>query len=278
MVMPASLLRRYTEPLIGPGAPKHVNTIRIGTKSLAWWPYRYVSDPDAREVLQLFSDIVASGKHLAVQAHFSHAREVEHPVAQEAVRLIRMTGAQVRSQAPLIRHVNDDAGVWESMWKLQTRLGMTPYYLFVERDTGAQEYFSLPLARALEIFQEAYSRLPGTARTVRGPSMSAGPGKVCILGTTTVPLVGQNSDASTEKCFVLRLIQSRNPEWSRRIFLARFDKDARWFDELRPAFNAEEFFYARQYERQKANADVARRSSGQLSDSDWQLLDVSRLD
>lgn len=85
-------------------------------------------------------------------------------------------------------------------------------------------------------------------------------------------MVGQNSDASTEKCFVLRLIQSRNPEWSRQIFLARFDSDARWFDELRPAFNAEEFFYARQYERQRANAHVARRSSGQLSDSDWQLL------
>ena len=117
MVMSSSILRHYMEGLYGPKSPPYLNTIRIGTKSLAWWPYRYVTDPDAKATLDLFSEIVKSGKHLAIQAHFSHPREAEHPVAQEAIRLIRMTGGQIRSQAPLIRQVNDDANLWEHMWK-----------------------------------------------------------------------------------------------------------------------------------------------------------------
>lgn len=269
MVMPASTMRRYIEPLIGANAPPHLNTIRIGTKSLAWWPYRYVTDPDAKEMLQLFGNITASGRHLTIQAHFTHPREVEHPVAQEAIRLIRMTGAQIRSQAPLINHVNDDADTWSRMWNLQTKLGIVPYYMFVERDTGAREYFSVPLERASRIFNTAHSRLAGTARTVRGPSMSASPGKVCVVGDTV--MLG-------ERCFVLKFLQSRNPEWSQRIFLAKYDPSAVWFDDLRPAFGEEEFFFDSQYRRQRDA--VERGSSGQLSDRDWHeiLSGCERLD
>ncbi|KAK4574353.1 hypothetical protein LTR86_002115 [Recurvomyces mirabilis] len=258
MVMPASTLRHYLEPLFGPGSPPHLDTIRIGTKSLAWWPYRFVHDPDAADILRLFSEITASGKHLTIQAHFSHPREVEHPVTQEAIRLIRMTGAQIRSQAPLIKHVNDQAETWASMWKLQSRLGVIPYYMFVERDTGARDFFSVPLTRALDIFSSAYSQLPGTARTVRGPSMSASPGKVCVLGETTI---------NDRRYFVLKFLQSRNPEWSQKVFLAEFDPNASWFDDLKPAFGAKEFFFNEQYQQQKLNVDGG--SSGQLRDVDW---------
>lgn len=258
MVMSASTLRHYTEVLFGPDSPPHLNTIRIGTKSLAWWPYRFVTDVDAKATLQLFSEIVKSGKHLTIQAHFTHLREVEHPVAQEAIRLIRMTGAQIRSQAPLIRHVNNDPVMWESMWKLQTRLGVIPYYMFVERDTGAREYFSVPLARALEVFNTAYSRLPGTARTVRGPSMSTSSGKISVVGKAFI---------NNQEVFVLKFLQSRNPRWSERVFFAKFDPQVSWSDGLKPAFGETEFFFERQYLQQKERVDEG--SSGQLSDDDW---------
>jgi len=76
--MKASLLRRYIEPLLSPEL-EHVRTIRIGTKSLAYWPYRYVSDADADDILRLFEEIVASGRHVAFMAHFSHPRELSSP-------------------------------------------------------------------------------------------------------------------------------------------------------------------------------------------------------
>jgi KamA family protein len=233
MVMKAKNLRRYIEPLLDPSL-EHVTTIRIGTKSPAYWPYRFVTDPDADDVLQLFEQIRESGRHIAVMAHYSHPRELEKGIAQEAVRRIRSAGATVRCQAPLVRHVNDSAELWAALWKQQVRLGAIPYYMFVERDTGPKNYFEVPLARAWEIFREAYSQVSGLGRTVRGPSMSATPGKVLVAGVTTV---------HEEAVFVLRFLQARDPDWVGRPFFAKFDSQASWLDDLRPAFGEQEFFF-----------------------------------
>ena len=135
MVMSAENLRKYVDPLItGPKAPATLKTIRIGSKSLAWWPYKYTTDPEAKDILNLFEEVVGSGRQMAFQAHFSHPRELEHPAAQEAIRNIRMTGATIRAQAPLIRHVNDSAETWRDMWNMQARLGVVPYYMSVVLD------------------------------------------------------------------------------------------------------------------------------------------------
>ena len=37
------------------------------------------------------------------------------------------------------------------MWKEQVSLGCIPYYFFVARDTGAQEYFCVGLEKAWKI-------------------------------------------------------------------------------------------------------------------------------
>ena len=49
--------------------------------------------------------------------------------------------------------------------------------MFIERDTGPRDYFQVPLTRAAAS-SATRTRLPGLARTVRGPVMSATPGKV----------------------------------------------------------------------------------------------------
>ena len=72
------------------------------------------------------------------------------------------------------------------MWRTQVRMGMVPYYMFVERDTGPQEYFAVPLARGLRHLQRRLPAVSGLCRTVRGPSMSATPGKVCIDGVVEI--------------------------------------------------------------------------------------------
>jgi KamA family protein len=234
LVMRTPLLRRYLEPLLAPGLP-HVTTIRIGTKSLAFWPQRFLTDPDADDLLGLFEEIVKSGRHLAFMAHFSHPRELETEVAQQAIARVLATGAVVRTQAPLIRRVNDDARIWARMWTEQVRLGAVPYYMFVERDTGPRDYFDVPLERGWRIYRDAYSSVSGLARTARGPSMSATPGKVVIDGVTTI---------GREQVFALRFLQARRPEWVGRPFFARYDANATWLDQLRPAFGEQEFFFA----------------------------------
>ena len=77
-------------------------------------------------------------------------------------------------------------------------------------------------------------QVSGLARTVRGPSMSATPGKVEVLGVQEV---------GGEKVFVLRFLQGRDPDWVGRPFFAKFDPHATWLDGLEPAFGEESFFF-----------------------------------
>ncbi len=233
MVMKAKHLRMYLEGLLKPELA-HVRNLRIGSKSLTFWPYRFVTDEDSQEILQLFRELVAAGKHVAFMAHFNHWQEMDTPVCREAIRRIRATGAEIRTQAPLLRHINDDADQWAKMWQMQVQLGMIPYYLFVERDTGAQHYFEVPLVRCWEIYRDAMKQVPGLCRTARGPSMSAEPGKVEIQGVTEI---------KGEKVFVLRFIQGRNPDWVQRPFFARYDDQATWLHQLKPAFDEPAFFF-----------------------------------
>ncbi|MFC8518629.1 KamA family radical SAM protein [Streptomyces sp. NPDC057257] len=228
LVMSARMLAGYVEPLLADPLA-HVSTLRIGTKALSYWPYRFVSDPDAGELLALFRRIVAAGRRLVVMAHYSHPRELGTGVAVEAVRRVLETGASVRVQAPLIRGVNDEAALWQELWSSAVRLDMVPYYMFVERDTGPQDHFAVPLGRAWEIYRDAYARVSGLARTVRGPVMSADEGKVCVDGVL---------GAGQERVFVLRYLQAREPGWVGRPFLARFDPAATWWSQLQPVVGA----------------------------------------
>lgn len=231
MVMKTAVLERYLEPILEIDS---VRTIRIGSKALGYWPHRFVTDEDAGALLRLFERVTGAGRHLAFMAHFSHARELDTPVVAEAIRRLRATGAVIRSQSPVLRHVNDSADVWATMWRRQVELGIVPYYLFVERNTGAKRYFEIPLAETLEIFRGAYAAVSGLARTARGPSMSALPGKIRIDGVAEI---------RGERVFALEFLQARNPDWVRRPFFARFDPDATWLTDLRPAFGEERFFY-----------------------------------
>lgn len=233
MVMRAQNLSAYIEPLLAARLP-NLRSIRIGTKSLSYWPYRYLTDSDADQVLALFERVQRAGLHLAVMAHFNHPRELSTEAVRQAIRRIRDTGAQIRTQSPLLRHINDDADLWANMWSQQVNMGLVPYYMFVVRDTGAQHYFGVPLVRAWRIFRDAYSQVSGLARTVRGPIMSAYPGKVQVVGV---------AQAAGQKVLVLRMMQGRHAEWVHRPFFADYDAKTMWLDGLKPAFHRRRFFF-----------------------------------
>lgn len=233
LVMRSEVLARYVEPLLGPEFA-HIRTIRFGTKSLSYWPYRYTADKDSDVLMRLLERIAESGRHLAFMTHFNHWRELETPVVAQAVTRLRSAGAVVRTQSPLVRHINDDAQVWARMWQRQVQLGCIPYYMFVERDTGAQHYFKVPLAQAVDIYRIAMQQVSGLARTARGPVMSALPGKIMLDGITEI---------GGERVFALSFLQGREASWCKRPFFAKYDRNACWLHDLRPAFGASEFFY-----------------------------------
>ncbi|MDR0421882.1 MAG: lysine 2,3-aminomutase [Proteiniphilum sp.] len=229
----AGTMSAYIEPLLTKEF-SHIRNIRMGSKTLAYWPYRFLTDRDADDMLRLFEKVKKAGKHLAFQAHFNHPVELTTGAVKRAIERILNTGAQIRTQSPLLRHINDDPKLWAGMWTEQVRQGLIPYYMFVARDTGSKAFFEVPLEKAWNIFRRAYRSVSGICRTVRGPSMSAAPGKIQILGVTEV---------NGEKVFVLRFLQCRNSTLTDIPFFARYDRKATWFDDLIPAFGEKEFFF-----------------------------------
>lgn len=242
LVMRTDLLASYLEPLLEPGR-EHVETIRIGTKALSFWPYRLLAGPEADSLLRLLERLTAAGKHVAMMLHLSHAAELRTDAARAALSRLASTGAVLRAQAPVVRHVNDDARTWAELWQTEVRNGVVPYYMFVERDTGARRYYGLPLARAVEIYRGALQRVSGIGRTARGPVMSATPGKVAIDGVV---------DLDGGPAFALRMLQARRPELVGRPFFAAYDPHAQWWDELRPYGTSDREFFG-------ANVEVAAR-------------------
>lgn len=81
--------------------------------------------------------------------------------------------------------------------------------------------------------------------------MSTNPGKVQVLGV---------SEVRGEKVIALRFLQGRNPDWVGRPFYARFDANATWLNELKPAFGETRFFFEdelEQYYRESLNMPTA---------------------
>ena len=232
MIMKASLFATYIDKILDANLP-NLKTIRIGTKALSYWPYKFTSDNDAEETLETFRRVKSKGIHVALMGHFNHLAELKTDSVKLAIEKVRETGVQIRTQSPLLTNINDDADMWAQMWQKQVELGCIPYYMFVVRDTGAQHYFGVSLVKAHEIFQQAIQKVSGLARTVRGPSMSATPGKVQVDGVAEI---------NGTKVIVLRMLQGRNPEWVNRPFFAKYDENAIWLDDLKPAFEDKFFF------------------------------------
>ncbi|MCL2650778.1 MAG: lysine 2,3-aminomutase [Candidatus Azobacteroides sp.] len=242
LTMTAHALIAYIEPLLEKEF-NHIRTIRLGTKSLAYWPYRFLTDKDSGELLTLFEKVIKSGKNLTIQAHFNHPVELSTETVKLAIAKIRSTGVQIRTQSPLLRKINDHPDIWAEMWRKQVDLNCIPYYMFVARDTGSKYFFELPLERCWQIYKKAYSKVSGTCRTVRGPSMSTNAGKVQVLGIAEI---------NEEKHFVMRFLQGRNPDWIGIPFFAKYDPAATWFDQLKPSFGEEKFFF--EYDDQGYNS------------------------
>lgn len=233
LFMKTETLLSYIDRILEADIP-HLNSIRFGTKAITYWPYRFTTDPDADDLLKLFEKIIAKGKHVAVVANINHPREISTDVAKQAILRIRATGAEIRSQSPLLRHINDKPEIWTELWQEEVRLGIIPYYQFIVRDTGASHYFGVPLVEALDIFRKAYRNVSGICRTVRGPCMSTPFGKVQVLDV---------HEFHGKKALLLRYLQAPVAEHVLRTFYAVYDEKAEWFTDLKPFRKEDAIFF-----------------------------------
>ena len=229
MIMKASALDRILQVI---SRVHTVRTIRIGTKVLSYWPYRVLSDPDSESLLNVLRTVSSVGKQLAFMAHVTHPQEITAEF-RLALKAVQDTGAVVRCQSPIVNHVNASASCWASLWQQLTELGVIPYYMFVERDTGARHYFQLDLLQCWSTFSDAKRRVGGLARSARGPVMSAVAGKIEVLSAER---------RADEIRYQLRYVRARNEANVGPIFSAISSGPAYWVTDLQPLTDSDKYY------------------------------------
>jgi len=158
---------------------EHIKILRIGTKMVAFNPYRILEDP---ELCKLITDCVSRGKQVYIMTHFNHARELTD-VAIQAANKLRHAGALLANQTPLIHGVNDSPDVLADLFRKLSFNGIPPYYLFQCRPASGNKDYAVPIEQGYRIFEQAKARVSGLAKRARYV-MSHVTGKVEIVGIT----------------------------------------------------------------------------------------------
>ncbi len=148
-----------------------VDIIRIGTRTPVTLPMR-VTD-DLVSMLRKFHP-------LWINTHFNHPNELS-PVAADAVARLADAGIPLGNQSVLLRGVNDDAEVMETLCRALVRNRVRPYYLFQCDLVRGVEHFRTPISKGIEIMEHLRGRLSGLAIPTFVVDTPHGGGKVPVL-------------------------------------------------------------------------------------------------
>jgi KamA family protein len=193
----------------------HVNIIRIGSKMLAYNPYRILNDPDLLSVLSRYS---TPEKRIYLMAHFNHSRELTE-ISIQAAEALRNAGVMVVSQTPILNGINDKPETLTRLFRTLSFAGISPYYIFQCRPTTGNQYFQVPVEQSYEIIQKSWQACSGLAKRARFV-MSHATGKIEMVGRTA------------EHVF-MRYHQAADPANIGKFMVFKSNPVARWFDDYR---------------------------------------------
>jgi len=201
---------------------QHVHAIRIGSKMLAYNPYRFLNDPHLIPMLSRFS---TPEKRIYIVAHFNHPRELT-PASLEAIDRLLRSGIIVLNQTPLLRGVNSNPGVLTSLQRALTAAGVAPYYIFQCRPSIGNSHFQVPVEQSYDIIQESWKACSGLAKRARY-IMSHATGKIEVIGRT-------------KKHIFMRYHQAADPVNVGKTMVFSSNPGAYWLDQYRSPVNPSE--------------------------------------
>ncbi len=192
---------------------EHVNIIRIGSKMLAYNPYRILNDPELLSVLARYS---TPAKRIYLMAHFNHPKELT-PVSVQAAESLRNAGVVVVNQTPILAGVNDDPHTLTGLFRKVSFAGISPYYVFQCRPTTGNAAFTVPVERSYDCIQKSWQTCSGLAKRARFV-MSHATGKIEVVGKTASHIF-------------MRYHQAADPAAVGKFMVFKTNPLARWFDD-----------------------------------------------
>ncbi|WP_345991616.1 KamA family radical SAM protein [Sulfurimonas sp. HSL-1716] len=195
---------------------KHVNYVRIGTRTPVVYPLRFFDD-ELMDYLKEFNKV----KTLYIPTHFNHINEITE-ISKEAVLRIREAGITVNNQAVFLKGVNDSAEDIEELMNGLTSIGVNPYYLYQCMPVSrVRNHFQVPLSEGINIVDEAKTRLDGYAKRFKF-IMGHDIGKIEIIGKVDDKLILKHIHSRPEK-----------PKDASKIRVMELTKNAGWLDDMK---------------------------------------------
>ncbi len=193
MVLTNKKIYRY----LAAAAEAGVDTVRIGTKELAFRPMRF--DDNFVNMLKIFHELHPH-IHVNIVSHFTHPDEfLERDMQGQYIRmnntykwleavntpikkLQTLTFLSIENQTPIIKHINDNVESIHLLHKELRRNNIKPKYIFNCRYIEGHKAFAVPVEQGWAIHNEAMKGLSDTAKSRF--VMSAENGKLEIVSVT----------------------------------------------------------------------------------------------
>ncbi len=225
-------------------AESGIESIRIGTKELAFFPGRF--DDNFLSMLDAFHEYYPR-VNLRFMVHFNHPdefleKEEDGSYMEEssgglrwlenthrAVHALRSRSwISIDNQAPIIRDINDDANALRIMQRELRRNGLENHYFFCGRDIIGHKAFNVPIEEAWQIVNESQKGLSGVESHAR-LVMAHYRGKVEVVAVTDDAVPGFQG---AEEGLVIFKLHRAIADASERssITMAARNREAIWID------------------------------------------------
>ncbi len=148
-----------------------VDIIRIGTRTPVVMPMRITGE---------LTRMLRKYQPIWVNTHFNHPNEMTPEAAEACAKLVD-AGIPVSNQAVLLRGINDEPQVMETLMRKLVKNRVRPYYLFQCDLVRGVEHFRTPISRGIEIMEYLRGRLSGLAIPAYVVDAPHGGGKIPVL-------------------------------------------------------------------------------------------------
>lgn len=147
-----------------------IDIIRVASRIPVVWPQRLTDE---------MAEMLGSIPGLWFATHFNHPRELTDEALAACKKLVR-AGVPVFNQTVLLKGVNDDAEVLETLFRTLVANRVKPHYLFHVDPVRGVRHFATGIECGLKILRTFRSRLSSLAVPTFAIDLPEGGGKVAL--------------------------------------------------------------------------------------------------
>lgn len=158
LIAPQDYLTKIINGLVKFQKARKIDIVRLGTR---------VPVTNPALIQPWHYQLLGKIRNLYLMVHINHPAELTPQTIAVLDNFRKKAGALVLSQTVLLKGVNDSPKILYELFYRMIKEGIRPYYLYQNDPVYWAKHFTVPIKRAIEIWQQLRPRLSGLAATAR---------------------------------------------------------------------------------------------------------------